>query len=67
MSEKNENIETKMKRLRELADWFESDDFSIAHAAGRFEEAAALAKDIQASLKEIENSITIIKQSFEDA
>lgn len=67
MSVKNKTIEEKMNDLRTLAAWFESDEFSLSQAAERFEEAAKLARDIERSLSEMENTVTVLKQSFEES
>ena len=65
MSAKNKTIEEKMKELRDMAAWFESDDFSLTHASEKFEVAAKLAKEIEHDLSEMENTVTVLKQSFE--
>ena len=67
MSEKNKTIEEKMDELRAIAEWFESDDFTLNEASKRFESAAALAKEIEHDLSEMENKVSVLKQSFEQA
>lgn len=67
MSVKNKTIEEKMKTLRELAAWFESDEFTLTEASDKFKIAAELAKEIEQDLSEMENSVTVLKQSFEQA
>jgi exodeoxyribonuclease VII small subunit len=67
VSAKDKTIEEKMNELRTLAAWFESDEFSLSKAAERFEEAAKLARDIERSLSEMENTVTVLKESFEEA
>lgn len=67
MSAKNKTIEEKMDELREQAAWFESDEFSLSHAKERFDAAAKLARDIESDLSEMENQVTVLKESFEDA
>lgn len=67
MSAKDKTIEEKMNELRTLAAWFESDEFSLSLAAERFEAAADLARDIERSLSEMENTVTVLKKSFEEA
>ena len=66
MSAKNKTIEDKMSELREAAAWFESDDFSLTEAAAKFEAAAKLAKEIEKDLSEMENTVHVLKQSFEE-
>lgn len=67
MSAKNKTIEEKMNELRTLAAWFESDDFSLTHASEKFEESAKLAKEIEHDLSEMENTVNVLKKSFEEA
>ena len=67
MSAKNKTIEEKMNELRTLAAWFESDDFSLTHASEKFEQAAKLAQEIEHDLSEMENTVTVLKKSFEEA
>lgn len=65
MSKQNETIAEKMARLNEMVAWFESDDFAIESAMGRFAEAEALAKEIETELSEMKNEITVIKERFD--
>ncbi len=67
MSVKNKTIEEKMTQLRALAEWFESDDFSLSQASEKFEESAKLAKEIEHDLTEMENTVSVLKKSFEEA
>ena len=66
MSVKNKTIEEKMNHLRELAAWFESEEFSLTHASEKFEESAKLAKEIEHDLSEMENTVNVLKKSFEE-
>lgn len=67
MSVKNKTIEEKMEALRAAAAWFESDDFTLSTAAERFEAAAKLAREIERDLSEMENIVTVLQESFEEA
>lgn len=67
MSGKPKTIEEKMNELREMTAWFESDEFSLTHAAEKFEAAAKLAREIEHDLSEMENTVNVLKKSFEDA
>lgn len=66
MSKQNETVEQKMSRLRELVAWFESEDFQLEKAAEQFKDATKLAKEIETDLAELENDITVLKQSFSE-
>lgn len=65
MSAKNKTIEDKMNELRAAAAWFESDEFTLNDAPEKFKSAAALAREIEHDLSEMENTVTILKESFE--
>jgi exodeoxyribonuclease VII small subunit len=67
MSAKSETIEAKMEKLRGLVAWVEQDDFAIEQAGDKFQQAAALAKEIEKDLSEMKNTVTVLKESFEDA
>jgi exodeoxyribonuclease VII small subunit len=67
MSGKSKTIEEKMNELRAMTAWFEGDDFSLTHAAEKFEAAAKLAREIEHDLSEMENTVTVLKKSFEDS
>ncbi len=66
MSDKNSSIEEKMTKLRQLAEWFESDDFSLEAATKKFEEASKLAHEIEHDLTTMKNTVTQLKESFEE-
>lgn len=67
MSNKSNSIEEKMTKLRELAAWFEGDDFSLADATKTFEQATTLAREIEHDLSQMKNTVTELKQSFEES
>lgn len=67
MSQKNESIEDKMVKLRQLVEWFESDDFSLTEATDMFEKANKLAREVEHDLSEMKNKVTTLKESFENA
>ena len=56
-----------MEALRTLAMWFESDEFTLTDASAKFEQAAKLAKEIEHDLSEMENSVNVLKKSFEES
>ena len=67
MSAKSKTIEEKMGELRQMAAWFESEEFSLNHASEKFEAAAKLAREIEHDLSEMENTVTVLKESFEQS
>ncbi len=66
MSSKSNSIEDKMIKLRELVAWFEGDDFTLEDATKTFEQATTLAHEIEHDLKDMKNTVTELKQSFEE-
>lgn len=66
MSNKSNSVEEKMAKLRELAAWFESDEFSLSEASKTFKEATVLAGEIEHDLTEMKNTVQELKQSFEE-
>jgi exodeoxyribonuclease VII small subunit len=66
MSKQNKTIAEKRAELSELLAWFESDEFSVEMATDKFKEAEALALEIEAELTEAKNTITVLKQRFDE-
>ena len=66
MSKQNKTIAEKRAELSELLAWFESNEFSVEMATDKFKEAEALALEIEAELTEAKNTITVLKQRFDE-
>lgn len=66
MSKQNKTIADKRTELAELLAWFESDDFSIEQAVEKFQAAEKLAEQIESELLEYKNTITVLKQRFDE-
>ncbi len=67
MSTKNSTMADKRAELTRLLAWFESDEFVLEEAIGMFEQAEKLASEIEAELLEYKNTITVLKQRFDQA
>lgn len=65
-AKKQPSIAEKLSRLGELTAWFESDDFELETALKKFTEAEKLSQEIEDDLKNLKNSVTIIKQKFDE-
>jgi len=63
----DQTVEQKMEALRQQAAWFESDEFTLGEASDRFKRAAKLAEEIEKDLSELENTVTVLKKSFEES
>lgn len=64
MSKDKVTIQQKMKRLDEIVEWFESDEFQLEQASEKLKQAAALATEIEHDLNTVANEVRIVKQSF---
>ncbi len=67
MSQQNKTIAQKRAELSELLAWFESDEFTVEEAVDRFKTAEKLAADIEKELTEAKNTITVLKQRFDES
>lgn len=64
-SKNNKTIADKRAELSGLLAWFESDQFVVEEAIDKFKQAEALARDIEQELMEHKNTITVLKQRFD--
>lgn len=68
MSEKSKlSIAEKTAKLNELVAWFDSEEFELEDALGKFSEAEKLADDIDKDLSKLKNTIDIVKTKFSEA
>ena len=66
MSETDKTIQERMTELSEIIQWFQSDDFTLEEAVGRYKAAEELAVSIEGTLNSLKNDIQVIKQSFDE-
>ena len=59
-------IKENIAKLELLMQWFDGDEFEIEESIAKFEEAKKLADEIKKQLKEVENKITVLKQSVDE-
>lgn len=52
-------IDQKIAKLEAMVDWFESDDFKLEEATDKFRAIKQLSEDIEKTLSDLENEITI--------
>ena len=67
MSVANKTINTRIAELDTLVDWFNSEEFELEEAIGKFKEAEKLAGDIEHDLASLKNEITVLKRKFDEA
>lgn len=68
MSTKNNStIAEKTAQLNELVAWFNGDEFILEQALDKFKEAETLAAEIEKELQELKNTITVVKDKFNEA
>ncbi len=60
-------VQAKLQKLSELVAWFQGPDFILEAAVDTYKEAEALAEEIEKSLTELKNEITVVKQKFDQA
>lgn len=66
MSDKNtSSIAERMQELRQLVEWFESDEFTLEAAEAKFTQATLLAKAIENDVAKLKNQVTVIKEKFD--
>lgn len=61
----NTSIQTKMKKLETIVEWFESEDVDIDEALTKYEAGLKLANELQDDIKSTKNKFTKIKKSFD--
>lgn len=64
-SQNNKSISGQRAELSELLAWFESEDFEIEKAIEQFKKAETLAQEIEKELTQHKNSITVLKNKFD--
>lgn len=67
MSTTNKTVNEKIVQLDALVAWFDSDEFEIEEAIGKFREVEKLAEEIEADLLSLKNEVTILKKKFDEA
>jgi exonuclease VII small subunit len=65
MSQANKSIQEKTAELTKLIAWFDSDDFKIEKALGKYKEAEKIANEIETDLNSLKNEINIVKNKFD--
>ena len=65
MSQINKTIQEKTDELDQLVAWFNSDEFVLEEALGKFKQAEQLAEEIEKDLSILKNEIEIVKQKFD--
>lgn len=60
----SKSIAQKTKELDALIAWFDGDEFALEEAPAMFEKARVLAAEIEEELRELENTITVLKEDF---
>lgn len=64
-SKNNQTVSQKIEKLREMVEWFESDDFVLDEAIERYKNAEKLAGEIEEDLANLRNEINVLKRKFE--
>lgn len=64
VNDNNQTIAEKQQQLQALLAWFDSDEFVIEQVSEKFEQARRLSEEIERSLEEQKNTITVLKEKF---
>jgi len=68
MSKEREKLSKELKKLENIAEWFEAqEEVDVEEGLNKVKEAAELAKDLRVRLAEAENEFKEIKKSLEEA
>ncbi|MEK7203729.1 MAG: exodeoxyribonuclease VII small subunit [Patescibacteria group bacterium] len=66
MAEKKFNLKESLRKLNEIADWFENqEEIDVEIGLGKVKEGAKLVKDCKARLSEIENEFEKVRKEVE--
>lgn len=58
-------VSQRISELGNLVAWFESDEFELEQAIGKYKEAEKLADEIEHDLTKLKNEVTVLKQRFD--
>lgn len=61
----NTSVKEQMQQLEELISWFDSDDFVLEEAVGKFKAAEAIAEEIRQKLSSLKSDIAVLAQKFD--
>lgn len=63
-----DNIQAQLKKLEEIAKWFEADDeFDVEEGLAKVKEGAELVKKLKGRIKEVENEFRELEVELKDA
>ena len=67
MPKDNKNIQSSIKKLEDIVDWFESqEDVDVEAGLKKVKTGSALIKDLKSRLKKVENEFEDIKADIEN-
>lgn len=58
------SLQSRLKELDELVDWFSSEDFNLDQALEKYQKAIESAQSIQSDLNSLQNQVEIIHENF---
>jgi exonuclease VII small subunit len=62
----NQTIRQKTEALNALVAWFDSDEFELEQALGKFKDAERLAAEIEKDLLALKNEVNVLRQKFDE-
>jgi exodeoxyribonuclease VII small subunit len=67
MTDKQPSIQDELKKLEEIAHWFEeSDDFDVEEGLKKVKEGAELVKKLKGRIKDVENEFKEVEADLTD-
>ncbi len=65
MTEKKDSIETQLRELEGIAEWFEKEEeFDLEEGLQKVKEGAELVKKLKSRIKEVENEFNELEATF---
>ena len=61
----NQTLQEMITAFEEVVAWFDQDEFDVEEALVKYQQGHELAEKIKERLDEVENKITVLKQSFD--
>lgn len=61
----SKSVQQKLTDLSELVTWFQNPAFKLEEAVAKYQEAEALAEEIEKDLIKLKNEIKVVKKRFD--
>ena len=65
MSQANKTVQEKLAELSDMVAWFQNPAFKLEEALAKYQQAEALAEEIEKDLTKLKNEIKVVKKKFD--